>query len=278
MPRKKVKKKVTKVRLADLLGAKGEANADLYKKEPKRRKQHLRHRTPRNRLITPKGSEYTRPLAGDAVKDIKINELAREFVNNGLKKTTAVAAVFGVNLTAAKTPEYMAIFDSSHFRSKVALMLQGVDGKFAEPTKEYAIQRVMHILEMNILDYVDDDGRWLTVKELKALPREMQVMLDDFTMTNTIRHVGLRDAAGEVIKGDDGNPHMIEVREQVVRLKLPDKTANLKLLGEFMKWLDTHGDNIFISGDIMMQAESRLKELQRNDNDIEGTAKRLPPD
>ena len=271
-PRKKV---TAKLKLSDLIGGKGKANADLYKDDPKRRKHHIKHRAPRYGLITPKGSEYTRPLAGDAAKDMKLNELAREWINNGLNKVKAVAAVYGVSPKTARQISYMRLFDSSHFRSKALQMLQGVDGKFVEPAKQYAVQRLMYVIEMNILDYVDNDGSWLTVPELKALPREMQNMLEGFDMVNTARPMALTDGEGNVAHNAAGDVVTVEVRTQRVRLKLPDKTANMKLLAQILEWLDTHGDTYIIAGDVMIQAETRAKELHRNADDIESTVKRV---
>lgn len=275
MPRKKVEK----LSFKELVGGPQKSNADLYKDDPKRRVNHVRHRTARNRLTTFTGGEYKRPLAGDIKKDMKLHELAREFVNNGMRKTNAVSAVFGVPLKQAKTDKYMSIFDSSHFRQMVSQMLQGVDGEFAEPPKEFAIQRAMSVLMMNILDYVGSDGRWLTVDELKALPRDMQLLLDDFKMKNVIRPVALTDQNGKVVKDDNDEPYMVEVREQWVDIKLPDKTKQLELLAKFMHWIETHGDtNIVIGADLMMAAEQRMKELHRDAKTVEGSSERLSAD
>ena len=270
------KKKVTKLKLSDLLGKEGKANADLHKNDPEKRKHHLRHRSPRHRLITPKGVGYHRPLSGNPKMDVLYNEVAREWINNGFRPRKAYAAVFGVSLRSAKDQAYR-LFGSSWFRAKLASMLQGTDGELAELPKEYLLQKLVNILEMNILDYINDDGLYLTVPELRALPIELQVLLDNFTMVNTVRHVALKDADGVVIKIGDA-PYMVEVREQKVHLKLPDKLKTMETLAKAMEWISTHSETTInvIDASVMQNAETRVKELRRDY--IEGSAEHVTPD
>ena len=270
------KKKVKKVSLAELLGKEGKANADLHKEDPKKRKQHLRHRTPRNRLITPKGAEYTRSLSGDPARDLKYHEVAREFISNGFDQTKAYAAVFGCSKRSAKA-NASKLFNSTTFRAKLAQMMQGTDGNLAELPKEYLLQKLVNVLELNILDYVGDDGRWLTVEELRALPLELQQELEDFRMTNTIRHVALKDVDGNVVRQENGEPHTIEVKEQQVYLKLPSKQAARDLLAKVMNWITLHVEHSHtITAETLMNADKRIERLRRDD--IEGEAERVAAD
>lgn len=270
------KAKVKKLKLSDLLGKEGKANADLHKDDPVKRKNHLRYRTPRHRLITPKGSEYDRPLSGDFNADLKRLEVAREWISNGMDQTKAYAAVYGCTLKQAKAPA-SKLFNSTTFKSKLAMMMQGADGNLAELPKEYLLQKLINVLELNILDYVGDDGRWLTVEELRALPLELQQELEDFKMVNTIRHVALKDVDGNVVRQENGEPHTVEVQEQQVFLKLPSKQAARELLAKVMNWITVHFDHTHtISAETLMNAEKRIERLRRDD--IEGTAERIATD
>lgn len=270
------KKKVTKVKLADLLGKEGKANADLHKDNPEKRKNHLRYRTPRNRLITPKGSERDRPLSGDPASDLKRLEVAREFISNGFDQTKAYAAVYGCSLKSAK-PRASKLFNSATFIAKVAQMMQGTDGNLAKLPKEYLLQKLVNVIELNILDYIGDDGRWLTVEELRQLPLELQQELEDFRMTNTIRHVALKDVDGNVIRQENGEPHTVEVKEQQVFLKLPSKQAARDLLAKVMNWITLHVEHSHtITAETLMNADKRVERLRRDD--IEGESERVATD
>lgn len=269
--------KVKKVKFSDLLKTEGTANADFYRDEPEKRKHHVRHRASRNRLISPKGSEYTKSLSSNPVKDIKLNEVAREFINNGFKQTKAYASVFGISLRSAAW-HASQLFASTWFRAKVSLMLLGVDGDVGLVPKEYFIQKMMNVLEMNILDYLDDDGLWLTVPQLRELPLEMQVMLDNLKMTNIERDVVLRDDDNKIVYDEAGKPCILKIREQRVFIKLPDKYDYLKMLAQSMEWLVTHIDVqlALITRETMQEAEARIHQYRRDS--IEGEAKEITAD
>lgn len=263
------------MKLSDLLGE-GKTNVNLYPDDPEKQKHHARYRTPRHRLVTPKGIAYERPLSGDPALDLKYNMVALEFLSNGLEQTKAYAAVFGCSKRYAKK-QASALFNSTWFRGKLSLAMMGADGKLADTPKEYLLQKLFNILEMNILDYIGDDGTWLSVPELRKLPLELQQMLDDFSVVNTIRPISLRDVNGEVAM-IDGAPYMVELREQKVHLKLPDRLKSMELLAKLMQWIATHTDHtfMFIDASTMQDAEARIAKYRRED--IESTAKRITSD
>ena len=103
------KKQVEKVSLSDLLGKEGKSNADLHQHDEKRRKYHKMYRAPRNRLLHLKGEAYQRGPAADPERDIKYNELVREFVSNGMNKTRAYASVYGVSIKSSRSSDKMAM-------------------------------------------------------------------------------------------------------------------------------------------------------------------------
>lgn len=269
-----------KVKLSDLLGKEGKTNADLYQNQPEKRAKHLLHRTPRNRLMIPKGAEYNRPLHSDPARDLKYNMVALEFLSNGFRQTKAYAAVYGLSLKSANPPA-SKLFGSTWFRAKLALMMLGTDGKISDLPKEYLLDKTLNILEMNILDFIGDDGMWLTVPELRKLPLELQQMLDNFTLVNTVRHVALRDIGGEIVMNEDDTPYMVEVRDQKVFLKMPDRLKSMELLAKLMDWITSHVDHtLFLDASVMQMAETRIKALRRQDigQELEGEATRLTAD
>jgi hypothetical protein len=276
MPKKRTKKKVTKVSLKDIL-ERGQSNAELHQNDPERRKWHKKYRTPRNRLMHLKGSEYTRPLASDPERDIKYQELAREFVNNGMNKVNAYAAVFGVPLKTANT-NASKIFNSTWMKAKIREYLLGTDGEFDDLPKEYLIERLMQMIDNNILDYIADDGTYLNVRELKALPEWAQQQIKRLNIQNETEPVALKDAAGNLVRDEAGEVQYVEVRRQHVTIELYDKQKAMEHLAKVMQWITTNVDVSvnMIGADTMLRAESRIKKLRRDD--IEGKAERVTSD
>lgn len=253
------KKNVKKVKLADLLGKEGKPNADLYKDDPKKRKNHVRNRTPRGRLIAVQG-EYKRRLSGNAANDVKYYELAREFINNGFRQTKAYSAVFGTSISASRT-NASKVFNSTWMRSLINEMLMGTDGEAAEPEKEYLLEKLMKQIESNVLDYLDDDGSFLNVKEIKALPKFAQQLIKKLDVHTW--HEPLMEVLEE-----GGQPVEVgQIRHQKVHLELYDKQKALELLAKAMQWIGDNesGGTTYLTANVMIQANQRVDELRRDD-------------
>jgi len=268
MPRRNVKK----LNLADLLGEEGRANADLYKDDDEKRKNHVAYRVDRNKLISVK-SEYTRRLSGDPARDIQYHELAREFINNGFKQTKAYAAVFGMTLKKASVPA-SRVFNSTWMRALIHDMLMGQDG---EPNveKSYLIEKLMKQIESNVLDYIDDDGAFLNVTELKALPKFCQQIIKKVEVhtwhTPNMINVGSEDEPNFEQHG--------EIRNQRVKLELWDKQKAMELLAKAMQWIQDKdgGGNTYLTANIMIAANKRVETLRKGE-DIEGSYEKLAAD
>ena len=258
-----------KPKLEDLLRLKkGKSNTELHRDDPERRKKHIKYRTARDALVTPAAARYRRPLATDAKKDMEYHELAREFISNGMRQTPAYAAVYGVDLKQARVMA-SKIFNSTWMRSLIRDMLMGEDGEPAEISKEYALKIWMRQIESNVLDYVDDEGQWLNVKELKSLP--------DFAQQH-IKKLNVHTWEEPV---DDGNGGERMVRHQRVQIELIDKQRALEQMAKAMRWIETKGDvNLtVVSSDVMIEAQKRIEKLRKeNEQAIEGTAARVATD
>ena len=269
MPRKK--KAVKKISLNELMNGKpNEANADLYKDEPVKRKHHLNNRVPRGRLVSVKGGEYKRRLSGDAAMDIKYHELAREFISNGFKQSKAFAAVFGRGLQEVNKEAHKA-FNSAWMRSLILEMLRGTDGEVEDLPKEYLLEKLTKQIESNILDYVDNDGAFLNVTELKALPLFTQQIIKKLQVHTWHEPMMERDEEGDMVQ-------VGEVRHQRVQLELYDKQKALELLARAQEWIAGKADetNIYLGADVMIAANKRVEALRRDE--IEGEYENVTAD
>jgi hypothetical protein len=265
------KRNVKKIKLADLLGEEGKPNADFYKGDKEKRKRHVQNRVPRGRLVTVRGGEYKRSLSGDAAKDIKLHELAREFISNGFNQAKAYAAVYGITIRKASHPA-SRIFNSIWMKAIIHDMVRGVDGEMAEPEKEYLLEKLMKQIESNVLDYIDDEGAFLNVQELKALPKFCQQIIKKLEVSTW--HVPVM----EVLHEGDDPVEVAQIRHQKVHLELYDKHKALELLAKAMRWIsgDTGDTNIFLGAAEMIAANKRAELIRRED--IEGESTRVTPD
>jgi len=269
---KNMPKAATKIHLADLLNGKaGKANADLYKDgDPVKRKHHLKHRVSRARLVNVAGGDYKRSLSGNPEKDIKYHELAREFINNGFNQTKAYASVFGKTISQSRHTA-SNLFNSVWMRALIHDMVRGTDGEIADVEKEFLIGKLMKQIESNVLDYIDDDGQFLNVKEIKSLPTFVQELIKKLDVHTW--HIPVME------DGDDGLPvEVAQIRHQKVHIELYDKQKAMELLAKAMRWIagDNETNNFYLGAEQMIEANQRVESLRRDT--IEGDFKNITPD
>jgi len=265
------KKKVKKVRLSDLMGEEGKPNADFYQDQPEKQKLHKRHRVPRGRLVNVKGGDYKRSLSGNPARDIKYHELAREFISNGFSQTKAYAAVYGKTISQSR---YQAskIFNSAWMRALIHDMVRGKDGELADVEKEYLIEKLMKQIESNVLDYIDNDGAFLNVQELKALPLFCQQIIKKLEVHTW------HEPMMERVELDGPLEEVGQIRHQKVHIELYDKQKALEMLAKAMQWIsgDKEGATVYLTADVMIAANKRIDDLRRDD--IEGESTRVATD
>ena len=226
-----------KLRLADLLGEEGKPNAEFYRDEPEKRKHHEANRVHRSKLLNVKGGDYKRSLSGNPEMDLKYHELAREFISNGFKQTKAYAAVFGTTITNSRQ-RAGKIFNSMWMRSLIHEMVRGVDGEVAPPEKDYLIAILMKQIESNVLDYIDTDGEFLNVTELKALPLFCQQLIKKLDVTTW--HMPMME------ENEDGDMEEVgQIRHQRVQIELVDKQKAIEHLAKVMRWISSDSEIVF---------------------------------
>jgi len=250
---------------------------ELYVDDPDKNKRYKRYRTPRDQMINSRGMEYTRPLATDPEVDAKYQELAREFVNNGFDQAKAYATVYGRPLKQSWTPAEK-IFNSTGMKSKIREILLGTGEDYDDLPKSYLIERLMQMIDSNILDYIADDGTVLSIRELRALPPWTQTLIKTLESWVSTRLIAVKDENGMVVKDDDGRPHYVEVKDQRVKIELYDKLKAMDTLAKAMKWITSNTEIKIgiITSDVMMKANARIKQLRRDT--IEGTTQTTTAD
>lgn len=260
-----------KIKLSDVL-TKRERNTEIPTKDAKHRRDHVKYRSPRDRMIL-KATPFQRKLSGDAAEDMRRHEVAREFINNGMDHVKAYRAIYGNSKGAAGRAT--AMFNSHWMRHMVLQMLQGTDTQEEIP-KEYAVDKLIGMIETNVLDYMTDEGLYLNVQELKALPRFAQEQIKKLEIRTTSRHRPVLDNEGKSVKDENGQVVTREVVDQHVKIELWDKQKAIESLAKVQKWIEDKGDINLYMGDIMIEAEQRVDRMK--EGAIEGTAERVTSD
>jgi hypothetical protein len=154
----------------------------------------------------------------NAARNIRYHEIAKQFVNNGCRQTLAYATVTGNSVRKCGT-QATRLFRKPFM---IDLIRAYISGDHEVPrTKDWAIRKWTQMVESNVLNYLEDDGTWLSIKDLRTLPDYAQQAIKKIKVTT------------EVDK-DTGNSI------QRVELELVDKQKALADLARAEKWIETH--------------------------------------
>ncbi len=231
-----------------------------YKKKGYRKKQSLNMDGEAAEMVVDK----------NAAVNFQYHEFAKEFVNNGCRKNQAYAVVYNVNPRKC----YQQATNLVNKPFIVDLIRAYMVGDHDEPpTKEWAVTEWRKQVECNVLDYIDNDGAFLSVAELRKLPRYAQRAIKSININTSEVIVKM---GKKTILDDDGRPMLRRV--QHVSIKLIDKQKALADLAKAEKWIDTHMNitvNAPISADQLIEAQMRRQKMLMQENVIEGEAERI---
>lgn len=201
-------------------------------------------------------------LAPGKIKSKKVREsitnrlIANEFLRNGLKIKEAYESVTKLKYTPAKFNALIQGHDQ--------MFLREIDSALANAEVEK--NKVLGILWVQatsvVFDFMDDDGNFLSIAELKKLPREVQALVEEVEMRNTFEPVKGDD--GKTLKDEEGRPYMRPVSR--VKLKLTSKQAALNAIAQIGKLVGptTITQNFAVSvGQFMVDADARRAQVIR---------------
>jgi hypothetical protein len=202
-------------------------------------------------------------------RNFKYHEIAKEFINNGCRQTLAYCTVTGTNIkTSGKnaTRLFRKPFMTQLIR---AYMLGDHD---APRTKDWAIKKWTEMVETNVLNFVNDDGEFLSVSELKELPDYVQEQIKKIKVKN-VREPLMKH--GEKVLDENDKP--IYVHTQYVEIELYDKMKALADLARAEKWIENHMNvNVTtpVSAEMLIEAQiARQKRLEGKT--IDGESERV---
>lgn len=215
-------------------------------------------------------------------KAIRARMLAREYVRNGMNLHQAYKTVTGY-----KDARPITLKDAcrGHVDDFVDELKTLVEASKVDQTA--ALNFLWEMIHTSILDYFDDNGQVLPIRELKKLPRIMQQIIEKVEVKSVQSEV--HDEKGNTLFDDNGRPYL--KTSQYVKIELPPKLIALDQLAKIMKWV---GPSVVINnnntniGVLMTEKSAQIERLNKaygNGNVIEGqvvgsnsgSLKPLPP-
>lgn len=196
----------------------------------------------------------------------KARLIAQEYVRNGMDFVDAYNTVCHTRYVKNSMTVYRLLGKSTDtFIEELNRLLDKAD-----IDRDKALGILWAMVNTSILDFLDEHGNMLPVKELKKLPRVMQVILSEIEVHT--KQMIANGPDGKPMLNDMGVPYTLTVSH--VKIKVPEKLAAMRQLAEIMRWVGPSVQvNNFNVGAMMVEADARRKTL---DKVYEGEFTELP--
>lgn len=197
--------------------------------------------------------------------------VANEYLRNGLNLKQAYESVTHKKYTPARFNSMLA--EDTAFLDEVNVALTNAD---LEKNKIVAMLWAMACVSP--LDFMDDDGITLSIKDLKQLPREMQAMLEAVEVVSSQEPV--KDADGQIMTDDDGKPYLRVVQKVTVRIVRAKKEAlaTLAQIGKFIGPTMLNQTNVTVFNVAQGIADADNRRLKLLDQRVNGGIIEVKPD
>lgn len=206
----------------------------------------------------PVETERSRKSMAVVRKQTMARLVAQEYVRNGMN---LIDAYNTVNHTAYQ-PNGQTMYRllgkaTDDFMDELNRLLARAD-----ISRERALSILWTMINTSILDFLDEHGNILPVKELKKLPRTMQLLISKISVESH-QAVALDPTTKKPMLDDLGRPYL--VTHAKVRIEIPDKMVAFRQLAEVMRWVGpTVQINNFVSvGAQMAEADARARRMDR---------------
>lgn len=193
------------------------------------------------------------PTSADLATTIRARLLAQETVMNGGHVNQAARTILG--RASQKTKSIRNLLGTAKGTAAFADELESMLAD-ANIDKEHALRTLWSMVNVSLVDFLDDEGNVMAVKDLKALPREAQQIISEMVVTRAYKPV--RGEDGEYIY--DPNTHQPMLRPEVsVKLKLPEKIKAIQTIASILKWIETKTSVTINIAQVMKAADERQK-------------------
>jgi hypothetical protein len=203
----------------------------------------------------------------DPTRDVQGRLVAQECMRNGMDLGAAIQTIlphYKHPGGGSRVSQFLTTYgDQFAEELKTAVDIAGVD---REQTLAFLYQCMM----TSTLDFLDDDGNALPVKELKKLPRIMQCLIEEVNVA-TVEIPVTKGKEKIPVMSEDGKPLII--REQKVHVRIVKKTEAIDAMAKIMRWI---GPTVVVNNNttafavIMTAADERKKRLNDSYPALEG--------
>jgi hypothetical protein len=198
-------------------------------------------------------------------KRMKARAIAREWIRNGMNARQAYKTVTGFE-PQNKNLNQMMRGCMDDFVDELRGLVEA-----SKVDQTAVLNMLWELIHISILDYFDDDGNVMPVRELKKLSRVHQSLIDQIKVVTSQKPVYDKD--GKVMVDDNGRPYL--QTEQAVEIKLPPKLLAVDQLAKIMKWvgpavvINNHTTNVAM---LMQEKDNKMRQLESmyGDKIIEG--------
>lgn len=184
--------------------------------------------------------------------DMQGRMMAQEYVRNGMNYGKAVSAAGIKSVQSQNSINYLNPAVQDSFFDELSSLV-----KAADIDRDRALQILWTMVNTSLLDFVDDHGNFLPIKELKKLPRLMQLCLTKVKVER--REEPIFDGVGKkrhMVVDENGRPYLRKI--EYVHIEIPERMAAINQLAQLMKWV---GPAVQITnfnfGQFMADADSR---------------------
>lgn len=183
-----------------------------------------------NEQPTPAAEQRTRHEIVKIRKQAMARLVAQEYVRNGMDLISAYNTVNHTHYVKNSQTMYRILGKGTDdFIDELNRLLAKTD-----ISRDRALNILWAMVNASILDFLDEHGRVLPVKELKKLPRVMQLLISKISVKTT-QKVAVDPDTKKPLLDDMGRPYLLT--ESSVRIEIPDKLTAFRQLAEVMRWV-----------------------------------------
>lgn len=197
-------------------------------------------------------SKATRKKMLEYKHDTQGRLMAQEYVRNGMNYARAVASVGIKNPQSQNSINYLNPAVQESFFDELANLVRTSD-----VDRDRALQILWTMVNTSLLDFVDNNGDFLPVAELKKLPRLLQLCLTKIKVER--REEPIFEGTGKkrhMLLDENGRPYLRRI--EYVHIEIPERMAAINQLAQLMKWVGPAIQvNNFNFGQFMADADSR---------------------
>lgn len=185
--------------------------------------------------------------------------IAQEYVRNGMNLISAYNTVTGSHYPQRGKGHLTAYRLLGKSMDVFIEELNRIMAK-TDISRERALAILWTMVNTSILDFLDDTGNVLPVKELKKLPRVMQLVISEIEVTS--KQVVAKGADGKELMDDMGRPYLLTLSH--VKVKVPDRITAFRQLAEVMRWIGPSVQiNNYNIGTLMAEADAKATNIEQ---------------